>query len=147
MKMSTPHLKVLFLCTANSCRSQMAEGLVNHHLGPAVQAFSAGLTPSRVHPKAIQVMKEIEIDISHHRSKHLKEFEGKSFDYVITLCDEAQETCPVFPGATKQHHFSFTDPVMAAGSADQILAVFRKVRDEICKKVVTWLKERLQASR
>ena len=143
--MSTSQLKVLFLCTANSCRSQMAEGLVNHHLGPAVQAFSAGLIPSRVHPRAIQVMQEIGIDISHHRSKHLKEFEGKSFDYVITLCDEAQEACPVFPGAARQHHFGFMDPAMTTGSEDQILAVFRKVRDEIRKEVVTWLKESLPA--
>ncbi len=123
----------------------MAEGLVNHDLGDRVQVFSAGLIPSRVHPRAIQVMQEIRIDISHHRSKHFKEFEGQSFDYVITLCDEAQEACPVFPGATKQHHFGFTDPVMVAGSEDQVLAVFRKVRDEIRKKVIPWLKERLPA--
>jgi arsenate reductase len=124
----------------------MAEGLVNHDLGDRVQAFSAGVISSQVHPKAIQVMKEIGIDISHHRSKHFKEFEGQSFDYVITLCDEAQEACPVFPGATKQHHVGFTDPVMASGSEDQVLTVFRKVRDEIHKEVVSWLKERLSTS-
>jgi arsenate reductase len=144
--MSKEKLKVLFLCTGNSCRSQIAEGLVNHDLGDRVQAFSAGLLPGRVHPKAIQVMKEIGIDISHHRSKHFKEFKGQSFDYVITLCDEAQEACPVFPGTTKQHHFGFTDPVMVAGAEDQVLTVFKKVRDEIHKEVVSWLKERLSTS-
>ena len=144
--MSRHSIKVLFLCTGNSCRSQMAEGLVNHDQGPNVQAFSAGLTPSRVHPKAIQVMKEIGIDISHHRSKHFKKFEGQSFDCVITLCDEAREVCPVFPGAAQQHHFGFMDPVTASGSEDQILAVFRKVRDKIHEEVVSWLKERLSTS-
>ena len=143
--MSTPRMKVLFLCTGNSCRSQMAEGLVTHDLGDRVQAFSAGLMPSRVHSKAIRVLKEIGIDISHHRSKHFKEFEGQIFDYMITLCDEARVACPVFPGATQQHHFGFTDPVTASGSEDQVLAIFRKVRDEIHKKVIPWLKESLPA--
>jgi len=91
----------------------------------------------------VSALSEIGIDISHHRSKHFKEFEGQSFDYVITLCDEAQVVCPVFPGAAQQHHFGFMDPVTASGSEDQILAVFRKVRDEIRKKVIPWLKERL----
>jgi arsenate reductase len=143
--MSKQSIKVLFLCTGNSCRSQMAEGLINHDLGDRVQVCSAGLIQSYVHPKAIQVMKEIGIDISHHRSKHFKEFEGQSFDYVITLCDEAQEACPVFPGATKQHHIGFMDPITASGPEDQILAVFRKVRNEIRKKVIPWLKEKLPA--
>jgi arsenate reductase len=124
----------------------MAEGLVKHDLGNRVQAFSAGLIPSRVHPKAIQVMQEIGIDISLHRSKHLKEFKEQSFDYVITLCDEAQEACPVFPGAAQQHHFGFMDPVMLSGPEDQVLAVFRKVRDDIRKKVIPWLKNRLSGS-
>jgi arsenate reductase len=123
----------------------MAEGLVHHDLGNRVQVCSAGYQPSRVHPKAIQVMKEIGIDISHYRSKHFKEFEGQSFDYVITLCDEAQEACPFFPGVTQQHHIGFMDPITASGSEDQVLAVFRKVRDEIRKKVIPWLKERLPA--
>ncbi len=143
--MSAPQMKVLLLCAGNSCRSQMAEGLVNYDLGDRIKVFSAGLIPSRVHPKAIQVMKEIAIDISPHRSKHFKEFEGQDFDYVITLCDEVKEVCPVFSGATQQHHIGFTDPIMAAGSEDQILAAFRKVRDEIRKKVIPWLKERLPA--
>lgn len=138
-------MKVLLLCTGNSCRSQMAEGLVRYDLGDRVQVFSAGLIPSRVHPRAVQVMKEIGIDISHHRSKHLEEFEGQSFDYVITLCDEAQEACPVFPGAAQQHHMGFMDPIIASGSEDQVLSVFRKVRDDIRKKVIPWLKERLPA--
>ena len=144
--MSRHSIKVLFLCTGNSCRSQMAEGLINHDLGDRVQVCSAGLIQSYVHPKAIQVMKEIGIDISHHRSKHFKEFEGQSFNYVITLCDDAREACPVFPGATNQHHIGFTDPVTAVGSEDQILAVFRKVRDKIHEEVVSWLKERLSTS-
>lgn len=136
---------MLFLCTGNSCRSQMAEGLVNHHLGPEVQAFSGGLLPSRVNAKAIQVMKEIGIDISSHRSKHLREFEGQSFNYVITLCDEAREACPVFPGAVQQQHFGFIDPARATGTEDQVLSVFRNVRDAIRKEVIAWLKERLMA--
>jgi arsenate reductase len=123
----------------------MAEGMINHDLGDRVQVCSAGLIQSYVHPKAIQVMKEIGIDISHHRSKHFKEFEGKFFDCVITLCDEAREVCPVFPGTAQQHHLGFMDPVTASGSEDQILAVFRKVRDEIRKKVIPWLKEKLPA--
>jgi arsenate reductase len=138
-------MKVLLLCTGNSCRSQMAEGLVHHDLADRIQVFSAGLIPGRVHPRAIQVMKEIGIDISHHRSKHFGEFRGQSFDYVITLCDEVHEACPVFPGAAQQHHIGFTDPVMASGSEDQVLSVFRKVRDDIRKKVIPWLKERLPA--
>ena len=144
--MSRHSIKVLFLCTGNSCRSQMAEGLINHDLGDRVQVCSAGLIQSYVHPKAIQVMKEIGIDISHHRSKHFKKFEGQSFDCVITLCDEAREVCPVFPGAAQQHHCGFMDPVTASGSEDQILAVFRKVRDKIHEEVVSWLKERLSTS-
>jgi len=143
--MNTSKIQVLFLCTGNSCRSQMAEGLVNHRLGSEVQAFSAGLIPSRVHPKAIQVMKEIGIDISSHRSKHLKEFADQSFDYVITLCDEAQEACPVFPGTTQQH-FGFMDPARASGTEDQVLAVFRKVRDAIHREVLSWLRSQLTPS-
>ena len=91
-------LKVLFLCTENACRSQMAEGLVNHDLAGQVQAWSAGVRPSRVNPRAIQAMAELGIDISHHRSKSVDELAGEPFDLVITVCDQAQQQCPIFPG-------------------------------------------------
>ena len=96
-------LKVLFLCTENACRSQMAEGLVNHDLAGQVQAFSAGVRPSRVNPRAIQVMAELGIDISHHRSKSVDDLAGEHFDLVITVCDQAQEQCPIFPGEDRGH--------------------------------------------
>jgi protein-tyrosine-phosphatase/DNA-binding transcriptional ArsR family regulator len=106
---STP-LRVLFLCTHNSARSQMAEGILRHQGGNQVEAFSAGNQPSQVRAEAIQTMKEMGIDISQQHSKHLDEFIGQSFDYVITVCDQANETCPVFPGDPKRIHWSFPDP-------------------------------------
>ena len=103
-------LKVLFLCTENACRSQMAEGLVNHDLAGQVQAFSAGVRPSRVNPRAVQVMAELGIDISHHRSKSVDDLAGEQFDLVITVCDQAQEQCPMFPGETEVMHVGFPGP-------------------------------------
>jgi arsenate reductase len=134
--------KVLFLCTENACRSQMAEGLVNHHLAGQVQAFSAGVVPKQVNPRAIRVMAELGIDISGHRSKSVTEFEGQQFDLVITLCDSAQQQCPFFPGAAQMLHVGFTDPGQAQGTDEEIMAVFRRVRDEMREKLVPLLEEK-----
>ena len=125
--------RVLFLCTANSCRSQMAEGLINHFLGDKITAFSAGTEATYVNPIAIQVMKEIGIDISKHQSKNLTAFDGQSFDYVITLCGNANETCPLYIGGTKKTHIGFDDPAKATGTREEVLREFRRVRDEIKK--------------
>jgi arsenate reductase len=129
--------RVLILCTGNSARSQMAEGILRQNGGERFEVHSAGVKPSAVRPEAIQVMNEIGIDISSHRSKSVDEFIGQQFDYVITVCDNANETCPVFsskagPGKTERIHQSFEDPP-APGAADEAttLAVFRRVRDEI----------------
>lgn len=130
--------RVLILCTGNSARSQMAEGVLRHDAGDRFEVHSAGVKPSRVRPEAIQAMAEIGIDISGHWSKSVDEFLGQQFDVVITVCDNASETCPVFPGNTTRIHHSFTDPP-APGAADEAttLAVFRRVRDEIR----TWLRQ------
>jgi len=122
---------VLILCTGNSARSQMAEGLLRHDAGARFDVFSAGVEPSRVRPEAITVMEEIGIDLAGHRSKHLNEFAGQRFDYVLTVCDNARESCPVFRGPMQRIHRSFTDPAAVEGSGEQRLAMFRKVRDEI----------------
>ncbi len=124
--------RVLILCTGNSARSQMAEGILRHDGGSAFEVHSAGVKPGSVRPEAILVMSEIGIDISGHRSKSVDEFIGQEFDCVITVCDNANETCPVFPGRTRRIHQSFEDPP-AIGTADQMttLAIFRRVRDEI----------------
>ena len=127
-------LKILFLCTGNSCRSQMAEGWVNAmHKGKA-RAFSAGVAPSRVDTRAVAVMKEAGIDISSQRAKHLDEFRNESFDYVITVCDRAREACPVYWGGAKQIHAGFDDPPFLARTApteEEALGHYRRVRDEI----------------
>jgi arsenate reductase len=109
----------------------MAEGLLRHDGGPGYEVFSAGTKPSRVRPEAIQVMRESGLDISGHRSKSVDEFLGQEFDYVITVCDSAKESCPVFPGKTQRIHWSFDDPASAEGDEETRLAVFRRVRDEI----------------
>ncbi|VVB52417.1 Protein ArsC [uncultured archaeon] len=127
--------KVLFLCTENSCRSQMAEGILRHLMGDEFEVSSAGTRPSAVNPTAIKVMAEIGIDISGHRSKSVQEFQGKSFDFVITTCDTARETCPVFPGKARHLHWSLDDPAEARGSEEEILSAFRKVREEIKSKI------------
>jgi arsenate reductase len=128
---------VLILCTGNSARSQMAEGLLRHDSGDRFEVFSAGVSPTRVRPEAIAVMRELGIDLSAHHSKHVDEFAGQNFDYVLTVCDHARELCPVFPGETKTIHHSFVDPANFGGSEgdrqseEDRLAVFRKVRDQI----------------
>ena len=123
--------RVLILCTGNSARSQMAEGLLEHDAGDRFEVESAGTKPGRVRPEAIAVMKELGIDISDHRSKHVDEFQGKSFDYVLTVCDNANESCPVFPGHAKRIHKAFEDPAAFQGTEEERLALFRRVRDEI----------------
>jgi len=123
--------RVLILCTGNSARSQMAEGLLRHDAGDRFEVESAGTRPSQVRPEAIAVMRELGIDISGHRSKHVDEFAGQAFDYVLTVCDNAKQSCPIFPtGATIIHH-TFEDPAAFHGTEQQRLAVFRRVRDQI----------------
>ena len=125
-----PPLRVLILCTANSARSQMAEGLLRQDGGPGFAVFSAGHRPSSVRPEAVAVMREIGVDISAQRSKHVDEFAGQRFDYVITVCDQAKEVCPVFPGAPRRIHYSIADPAAVTG-AEQRLAAFRAARDQL----------------
>lgn len=123
--------RVLILCTGNSARSQMAEGLLRQDAGEHCEVESAGTKASFVRPEAIAVMRELGVDISGQRSKNVAEFEGQHFDYVITVCDHARETCPVFFGDAQQRHHNFEDPAAAAGSEEQRLASFRRVRDEL----------------
>ena len=127
--------RVLILCTGNSARSQMAEGLLKKIGGGRLEVESAGVITSFVRPQAIEAMKEIEIDISGHRSKSVEEFSGQNFDYVITVCDNAKESCPVFPGNVKRIHWSFDDPAVATGSEVEKLTLFRRVRNEISEKL------------
>ena len=122
---------VLFLCTGNSCRSQMAEGWLRHLAGDRFQAFSAGLKPSVVHPLAIEVMREAGIDISGQHSKDVSGLLGRRFAYIITVCDRAQQNCPIFPGPSLREHWPIEDPATAEGSHDERMVVFRKVRDDI----------------
>jgi arsenate reductase len=123
--------RVLILCTGNSARSQMAEGLLRHDAGDRFEVFSAGVKPSGVRPEAIAVMRELGIDLSGLRSKHVSEFACEAFDYVLTVCDNARENCPIFPGGAISIHHNFVDPAAASGSEEERLAVFREVRDHI----------------
>ena len=134
--------RVLFLCTGNSARSQMAEAIVNARMGDTWQAFSAGTQPTGyVHPYAIRVLAEIGIDISDARTKSADEFRDAAFDLVVTVCDDAAENCPVWLGRGKRVHLGFPDPVKAGGTDEQIMAVFRKVRDDIEVQVPALLQE------
>jgi len=123
--------RVLILCTGNSARSQMAEGILRHDAGERFDVESAGTTPGSVRPEAIAAMQELGMDISRHRSKSVVEFDGQRFDYVITVCDSARETCPVFFGGAKRLHRSFDDPAARHGSDEERLELFRRVRDEL----------------
>jgi arsenate reductase len=123
--------KVLILCTGNSARSQMAEGLLKHFGAGRFEVYSAGTKPGQVRAEAIAAMKEIGIDISANRSKHVDEFRNEAFDYVLTVCDNARETCPVFPANTRRLHHSFEDPAAVQGSEEERLAAFRRVRDQL----------------
>lgn len=127
-------IRVLFLCTGNSCRSQMAEGWARHFKGDTVEPYSAGIETHGPNPNAVQVMAEAGVDISRHRSKHVREIERIQFDYVITVCGHANENCPVFPGRTKVLHVGFDDPPQLAAAAkteEEALDHYRRVRDEI----------------
>lgn len=123
--------RVLILCTGNSARSQMGEGLLKHDAGDRFEVSSAGTHPSQVRPEAIAVMQEIGIDISTQRSKSVDEFAGEEFDYVLTVCDQARETCPIYPGHGHRLHHAFADPAAVKGSEEERLDAFRKIRDEI----------------
>ncbi len=127
--------RILVLCTGNSARSQMAEGLFRREGGEAWEVFSAGTRPGFVRPEAIAAMREIGVDISNHRSKSADEFVGQPFDYVITVCDHARDTCPAFPGARNRIHWSFEDPAAVEGAEEVRMAAFRRVRDEIHDRV------------
>ena len=127
--------RVLILCTGNSARSQMAEGLLREIGSDKFEVESAGVISSFVRPQAIEAMKEIGIDISAHRSKSVDEFAGQDFDFIITVCDNAKESCPVFPGKVQRIHWSFDDPAEAEGIEEEKLAVFRRVRDKIEAKL------------
>ena len=127
--------RVLFLCTHNSARSQMAEGLLRHVAGDRFEAMSAGTEATRVRPLAVRAMEEIGIDISGQESKTLDRYLAESFDYVITVCDDANEACPFYPGAANRLHWSFEDPSRVEGSEEERLAVFRSVRDRIRERI------------
>ena len=123
--------RVLILCTGNSARSQMAEGLLRHDAGERFEVESAGTKPGFVRSEAIAAMREFGIDISGHRSKSVAEFEGQNFDHVITVCDNARESCPLFPGAANRLHHSFDDPAASEGFDEECMSLFRRVRDEL----------------
>lgn len=138
-------ISILFLCTGNSCRSQMAEGFANALRGDVIEAFSAGIQPKGLDPLAVKVMKEAGVDISHHTSKHVNDLKDKQFDYVITVCGHANENCPLFPGKTKVLHQGFEDPPQLAKEAqtqEEALQHYRNVRDQIKEfilKLPGWL--------
>ena len=143
----TPPMRVLFLCTHNSSRSQMAEGLLRARGGERFAVSSAGAHPREVHPLAIRAMREIGIDIGEvagYRAKGLDEFSGQPFDLVVTVCDEAAEECPFFPGARRQVHWGFPDPSAAEGTEDERLAVFRDVRDTIAAHIEIFLRSQMR---
>ncbi len=127
--------RVLFLCTGNSARSQMAEGYLRHAAPTEFEPLSAGIEPKGLNPLAVEVMREIGIDISHQESKDVRSLLGQHIPYVVTVCDDAKERCPIFPSAFKFLHWSFDDPAAAQGSREEKLAVFRRVRDEIVQKI------------
>jgi len=136
-----PKPKILVLCTGNSARSQMAEGLFRDALGSRFDVFSAGTKPSLVRPEAIAVMAEIGIDLSGHRSKSVDEFLNQDFRYVVTVCDNARESCPVFPIQTERIHWSFEDPAAAEGPLEVREAAFRRIRDQIAARVQDFARE------
>ena len=132
--------RVLFLCTGNSCRSQMAEGFLRDMAGDRFEVFSAGIKPTQVNPLAIKVMAEACIDISKHRSKSAMEFIGQKFDFVVTVCDNAKQTCPIFPGKYEKIHWDLEDPAEAQGTEEERLVFFRRIRDEIKNNIHVFIK-------
>lgn len=141
--MHTIKPKVLFLCTGNTARSQMAEAFLRQYAGDRFEVYSAGLEPGTINPLTIQVMEEIGIDMRAHRSKSLTEYMGKvHFGYMITVCDRAEQKCPIFPGMGIRLHWPFEDPAAFSGSGEERLAKFRQVRDQIESQVKEWIAER-----
>jgi arsenate reductase len=134
-------MKVLVLCTGNSCRSQMAEGFLRKFGAGQIEVYSAGLDPKGVNPYAVTVMKEVGIDISEQSSKHLNIFRNQTFDYIITVCDHAAERCPSFSGGEVRLHWPFEDPAAAVGTQEEILEHFRRIRDQIGQRILSWLDE------
>ena len=134
--------RILVLCTGNSARSQMGEGLFRMEGKGAYEVESAGTKPSHVRPEAIAAMKELGVDISGHRSKSVHEFDGQAFDYVVTVCDNARDNCPVFPAAAERLHWSFEDPAAVTGSEEERLAAFRRIRDQIHERVKAFFASR-----
>lgn len=139
--------RILVLCTGNSCRSQMAEALLARAGGSRVEVHSAGTHPSEVHPLTVAVLAEIGIDWSRAQSKSMTEYRGRPFDLVVTVCDDAREACPVFPGARRQVHVGYEDPALATGSRDERLALYRRVRDEIAAWAPGFVAAELLATR
>lgn len=131
--------RILFLCTGNSARSQMAEGWLRHLAGDTFDVFSAGTHPVGLNPAAVEAMREVDIDLTSHRSKAVTEFAGQLFDYVVTVCDRAKDTCPLWLGQTRMVHWSFDDPAAVTGTSENQHQTFRRVRDEICEAIRRWL--------
>ena len=136
-------VRVLILCTGNSARSQMAEGLLRDMAGDRVEVASAGVAPTHVRPEAIEAMKEIGIDISTHRSKSIDELTTRAFDYVITVCDNANQHCPIFPGPCSRIHWSIEDPAAVAGEDKTRIEAFRSARNELRERLVKFIKDQL----
>ena len=143
----TDQIRVLILCTGNSARSQMAEGLLRHEAGDAFAVESAGLEPSFVRPEAIEAMREIGIDISGQQSKSLDKFIGQPFDYVITVCDNANQNCPIFPGAKHRIHWSVDDPAAVGGTEGNRLKAFRAARDDLRERLRKFIESAKESSR
>lgn len=137
--MSDGKIKILFLCTGNSCRSQMAEGFTKHYFSHLFDVYSAGTKPQEINKLTLKVMKEIGIDISKQYSKNVLDLMEKDFDYVITLCGDAKENCPVFPKKSKVYHKGFRDPAKVKGFEEEVLKIYREVRDEIKNFVLSIL--------
>jgi arsenate reductase len=140
-------MRVLILCTGNSARSQMAEGLLRHLGGTWYEVFSAGTKPVGVNPLAIEVMREKGIDISKQRSKSVAEFTGQKFATVVTVCDKAAEECPIFPGAPRRPHWSLPDPAAVSGTREEKLGAFRKVRDELERRIQSFVSPMVSGAR
>jgi len=137
----TEKIKILVLCTGNSCRSQMAEGYLQHFAGDRAEVYSAGIEVHGLNPLAVKVMQEDGIDISHHTSNHVDEYRDVVFDYVITVCDHAREHCPYFPARVKILHHSFSDPARAQGDEQAVIQQFRHVRDQIKSFCLAFVKQ------
>jgi arsenate reductase (thioredoxin) len=135
--------KILVLCTGNSCRSQLAEGYLKHFAGDKAEVYSAGVETHGVNPRAIAVMKDDGIDITHHTSNNMEEYRDIDFDYVITVCDNAKERCPFFPSKAQKFHHNFPDPAKAIGSEDEIMEQFRIVREQIKKYSLDFIQQNI----